>query len=195
MADSATISILLGFLAHEDLSGYDLRKRVAGSVGKFWDVGYGQIYPALKEMEREGLVIAQPGFTGKGPERIAYRITAEGRKQLASWVTKPGDREHLRFEVMLKLFFGSALQPEENARRASDFGTRHQRELDEILKFKNILENVLDGGDHLYYYLTVLFGEKIHRACVEWADAARALIETKAANEGVPSDDPETIDP
>ncbi len=184
MADSATISILLGFLAHEDLSGYDLRKRVAGSVGKFWDVGYGQIYPALKEMEREGLVIAQPGFTGKGPERIAYRITAEGRTQLASWVTKPGDREHLRFEVMLKLFFGSALESEENARRASDFGARHQRELDEILKFKNNLENVLDGGDHLYYYLTVLFGEKIHRACVEWADAARDLIETKAAKEG-----------
>lgn len=195
MADNATISILLGFLAHEDLSGYDLRKRVAGSVGRFWDVGYGQIYPALKEMEREGLVTAQPGFTGKGPERIAYRITAEGRARLASWVLKPGDREHLRFEMMLKLFFGSALEPDENARRALDFGARHRRELDEILQFKSSLENVLDGGDHLYYYLTVLFGEKIHRACIEWADEARDLIETKAAKKEEPSNDPEAIDP
>jgi DNA-binding PadR family transcriptional regulator len=178
MADSAR-GILLGFLAHEDLSGYDLKKRVTQSVGRVWDMGYGQIYPALKELEREGLAVALPGHTGRGPERIAYRITDEGRRQLASWLNEPGERERLRFEAMLKLFFGGALPKAENIRRVESFGERHQGEMEEILRFKRSLERVLEDRDHLYYYLTVLFGEKIHRACAEWAREARSLIEAR----------------
>ena len=179
MADSAR-GILLGFLAHEDLSGYDLKKRVTQSVGRFWDMGYGQIYPVLKELEREGLAVALPGHTGKGPERIAYRITDEGRRQLALWLNEPGERERLRFETMLKLFFGGALPKAANIRRVESFGERHQRELEEILEFKRNLEGVLDEDrNHLYYYLTVLFGEKIHSACAEWAREASSLIEAR----------------
>ena len=193
MADNAR-GILLGFLAHEDLSGYDLKKRVSGSVGKFWDMGYGQIYPALKEMEREGLAVALPGSRGKGPERTAYRITDEGRATLARWLREPREREHLRFEAMLKLFFGGALEAEENVRRVERFGERHWGELEEILQFKRNLEGAPDGADHLYYYLTVLFGEKIHRACLEWAREARGLIEARAEERGG-THDPAAIDP
>lgn len=193
MADDASC-ILLGFLAHEPMSGYDLKKRVAASVGRFWDLGYGQIYPALKEMERTGLVTAEHGRTGKGPERIVYRITGEGRARLHAWAKQPGDRENLRFETMLKLFFGSTLGPDENIRRVDAFRERHQRELDEILRFKENLEGILDG-DHLYYYLTVLFGEKLHQASIEWADTARGLLEACTMAKGEDSGDQKTIDP
>ena len=183
MTDSATPYILLGFLAHEDLSGYDLRKRVAGSVGRFWDVGYGQIYPALKALERDDLVSSHPGRTGKGPNRIVYRIEEQGRDRLTAWLHVPGEREHLRFEVMLKLFFGSGLPTEENARRVERFRDQHQTDLDTMTNFKRNLESVLDDADHLHFYLTVLFGEKIYKACVEWADEARRLIEANAHQE------------
>ncbi len=36
--------IEVGLLHHELLSGYDIRKRIAASIGLFWDAGYGQIY-------------------------------------------------------------------------------------------------------------------------------------------------------
>jgi DNA-binding PadR family transcriptional regulator len=189
VADNAR-GVLLGFLAHEDLSGYDLKKRVSGSVGKFWDMGYGQIYPELKELEREGLVVALPGGRGKGPERTAYRITGEGRAHLARWLRDPGEGERLRFEAMLKLFFGGALTAEENARRVERFGERHRDELEEILQFKRNLEGAPGEADHLYYYLTVLFGERIHRACLEWAQEARGIIETRAEEGGETRDPP-----
>ena len=33
-----------------------------------------------------------------------------------------------------------------------------------------------DSPDHLYYYLTVLFGEKVYSAYLEWADEATDLL-------------------
>lgn len=193
MADNA-VCILLGLLAHEPMSGYDLKKRVEASVGRFWDLGYGQIYPSLKEMERTRLVTAEPGRTGKGPERIVYRITDAGKDRLHAWVQQPGERENFRFETMLKLFFGGALGPEENIRRVDAFRERHQQELTEILQFKESLEGILQG-DHLYFYLTVLFGEKLHRASVEWADAARELLTGRMKEKGESSHDQTAVDP
>ena len=44
--------------------------------------------------------------------------------------------------------------------------------------FKGNLEKVLDEDkDHLYYYLTVLFGEKMYDAYVSWAKEAKTILE------------------
>jgi hypothetical protein len=34
-----------------------------------------------------------------------------------------------------------------------------------------------ENKDHLYYYLTVLFGEKIYKAYLDWAKEALEILE------------------
>jgi hypothetical protein len=46
-----------------------------------------------------------------------------------------------------------------------------------IKLFKKNLEPILkEDEDHLYYYLTVLFGEKIYNAYIEWSKEAMDLL-------------------
>ncbi|HEY3155376.1 MAG TPA: PadR family transcriptional regulator, partial [Candidatus Eisenbacteria bacterium] len=46
---------ILGMLSFAPMSGYDIRKEAASSIGYFWSESYGQIYPALRELQARGL--------------------------------------------------------------------------------------------------------------------------------------------
>ena len=51
--------VILGLLAHDDLTGYDIKKRIDGAISFFWKGSFGSIYPALGAMEKDGLVTMQ----------------------------------------------------------------------------------------------------------------------------------------
>jgi len=45
---------VLGMLSLGALSGYEIRRELAESIGTFWSESYGQIYPALRELSKKG---------------------------------------------------------------------------------------------------------------------------------------------
>ena len=174
---NTTAYIVLGLLAHEDSSGYDLKKKIDVMISQFWDVGYGQLYPTLKMLEKEGSITGMPAQSAKGPDRIIYAITDSGKQKLISWLALPNEKEYVRYEILLKLFFGNLGSPTDNIKRIEAFRERHTADLQLIRLFKANLESVLkENQDHLYYYLTALFGEHIYKAYLEWADQAVELI-------------------
>jgi len=179
--DNVTIYLILGLLKHESMTGYDIKGRIDGSISQFWNVGFSQIYPALKVMEKEGLVERQIEGGIKGPDRILYSITESGNKILMLWLEQPVSKEHLRYEIMLKLFFGKSVTVEENVARIKEFQGRYAKMLDGINMFEDNLKSIIQGteDDHLYYYLTVLFGKEVYQAYLKWADKAIELLEQK----------------
>ena len=48
--------IILGILGRGPLSGYEVQKAIKTSTGFFWQESFGQIYPALFELEKSGSV-------------------------------------------------------------------------------------------------------------------------------------------
>ena len=44
---------VLGLLKERAMHGYQLKKRLADTLGSFWQVSYGSLYPALKRLQRE----------------------------------------------------------------------------------------------------------------------------------------------
>jgi transcriptional regulator len=83
VAASAT-PLVLAILAEGDSYGYAILKRVAElSRGQLqWTDG--MLYPVLHRLERQGLVVAKWGQSDTGRRRKYYRITKEGRAQLAA---------------------------------------------------------------------------------------------------------------
>ena len=74
---------LLQVLMSGDGYGLDLIERVKESTGGKVTLGQGTIYPALRELERDGFVESYEGETvpeRAGRPRIYYRITGEGRR-------------------------------------------------------------------------------------------------------------------
>lgn len=169
--------IILGLLSHEDLSGYDIKKRIDAMIGHFWNVGYSQIYPSLSGLEDDGLVVRSAGKDAKGPEKHLYSITDAGKKCLADWLMLPEEREYTKYGILLKLFFSGGMPPKRSIDRIRAFQGRQRRNLDEVRQFRSNLEGVPDrDGDHLYYYLTVLFGEHVYNAYLAWAEEALKLL-------------------
>jgi DNA-binding PadR family transcriptional regulator len=175
--ENKTVYAILGLLNHEDMTGYDIKKRIDTSLKYFWDAGFGQIYPGLKALEAKGLVQCRNTASSTGPERITYSITDSGRKELAKWLSKPAEKEQTKYEILLKLFFGSSVKTEDNIRSINEFKQRNADNLKLFEAYGSQLGKILDQSeDHVYFYLTVLFGEKVMKAYLEWADEALGIL-------------------
>jgi PadR family transcriptional regulator, regulatory protein PadR len=83
VAASAT-PLVLAILAEGDSYGYAILKRVAELSGGELQWTDGMLYPVLHRLERQGLVAAKWGTAENGRRRKYYRITKEGRAQLAA---------------------------------------------------------------------------------------------------------------
>ena len=179
--ENKTRIILLGLLAHEPLTGYDVRKRVESSVSNFWSgVSYGQIYPTLKTLEKEGLVTMKVKMQDTRPNRKVYTITKNGQKELESWLMNPPETDVWRIDVLLKLFFGRHIDLTHNIALVDEYKKQKQNYLGLLQSFENNLKQVLEeDDDHFFFLLTVLMGKKISEAQVEWADTAAKLLRKK----------------
>ena len=80
MANAVT-PVILGLLSLGPRSGYEIKATVDRSTRFFWAASYGQIYPELRRLERDGLVEGEDAPTGARNRRV-YRLTKAGRKEL-----------------------------------------------------------------------------------------------------------------
>ena len=83
VAASAT-PLVLAILAEGDSYGYAIIKRVTELSGGHLRWTDGMLYPVLHRLERQRLVSAKWGASDNGRQRKYYRITKEGRAQLAA---------------------------------------------------------------------------------------------------------------
>lgn len=167
--------VILGLLFHEDLTGYDIKKRLDGAIGFFWKGSFGNIYPALTSMEKEGLVTRKDSKAG-GREKIFYHITKQGTKALQAWLQEEQFSNELRYETLLKLHFGGAVDRSVTIRNIEIFEEDVKRNLAVLNMYKENLEKVLDEADHIHYYLTVLFGIETYEAYLRWCKKAMKIM-------------------
>jgi DNA-binding PadR family transcriptional regulator len=84
---------VLGLLKERSMHGYQLKKSLSDTLGPFWQVSYGALYPALKRLRLHGAVEQVYPKTQVGRRRNVYRITAEGERQFAELLETGGERE------------------------------------------------------------------------------------------------------
>jgi DNA-binding PadR family transcriptional regulator len=170
--------VILGLLSHEPLTGYDIKKRIEGSISYFYDASFGQIYPELASMEEQMLISKKIEMYEKKPLRKIYSITESGLSELQKWLTLPIEEEKVRYDILLKIFFGRCISAEENVRNIREFRLRNAEKLTALDHFEENLRTVLgENVDHIYYYLTVRFGQQVMQAHIKWADEAVAFLE------------------
>jgi PadR family transcriptional regulator PadR len=64
--------------------GYTIMQRIWSSSGELFRVEEGAVYPALHRLELKGWLAAEWGASEMNRKAKFYRLTAAGRKQLAS---------------------------------------------------------------------------------------------------------------
>lgn len=169
--------VILGLLSHENLTGYDIKKRIDNEISFFWKGSFGSIYPALNSMEAEGLVeMAETDSPSGGRERIVYGITKSGREYLVGWLKDTKAVNDLKYETLLKLFFGGVTDSEVSVRNISQFENEIGQSLEVLKVYKQNLAKSLDNREHLHYYLTVSFGVETYEGYLKWCKEAKRLL-------------------
>ncbi|QIN80614.1 PadR family transcriptional regulator [Rubrobacter marinus] len=80
---ASSTPIVLAILAEEDSYGYAILQRVRELSGGRMEWTDGMLYPVLHRLERLGHVEARWVVAESGRRRKYYRITSQGRSQLA----------------------------------------------------------------------------------------------------------------
>jgi PadR family transcriptional regulator, regulatory protein AphA len=144
--------IILGFLLHEPLSGYEIGRMIQRSTNNFWQESDASIYPTLKLLAREGLVTFETEHVGKRKKAI-FTITPKGRKAFREWFERPPEPDMHREEFLLKLFFTTPA----TQRQMGLHCARRLKELKEIRNnFKQIEEFLKTELPKKTYWLKTL---------------------------------------
>jgi DNA-binding PadR family transcriptional regulator len=174
---TAVTPVVLGLLAHAPRSGYDIKAIVDRSTRFFWAASYGQIYPELRRLEREGLIEGEDAPNG-GRERRVYRLTGAGREALEQWLLGPTVTIELRDESLLRLFFADAL-PHEQALQLLEGRKRGHAQYLETLR----AIDARPGEDPPFVDLVLRWGIAFNKWGAAWCQEQleRLRSETKAA--------------
>ncbi len=99
---------LLGLLQGRPASGYDLRKIFTSTSMKTYSDSPGAIYPALRRLERDGMIRGTVEDRSGLRRRQIFRVTPKGLSELRRWITLPIKRDDLATglkAVMLRFAF------------------------------------------------------------------------------------------
>src|ERR1700736_4064650 len=122
---------LLGLLARQPMSGYDLASRLKKRFVPFGPISHTQIYPALASLEQQGLVryhiVEQQAVR---PNKKVYELTEEGQAALRQWVESPTPLVFSYDEFFLKAYSLWLADPERIVERFREQAQLHQERLE-----------------------------------------------------------------
>jgi PadR family transcriptional regulator AphA len=158
---SKTAYVILGMLRTRAHTGYEIKSIVDHSTRFFWAASYGQIYPELRRLEEEGLVLGESDPQG-GRQRTRYSLTPAGRERLRDWLLDPRAGYETRDEGLLKLFFASALDPDQAVEVVRAMRADRESVLAQLLEVERL--HVAEGTSAL----VLDYGIGFHQWIVDW---------------------------
>jgi DNA-binding PadR family transcriptional regulator len=107
---------ILGLLKERAMHGYQLKKRLADTLGSFWVVSYGSLYPTLKRLLKEGAVEMVFPKEQVGRRKNVYRITEQGEALFVELLERAGQDASEDSGFRVRLAFFQYLKPETRIR-------------------------------------------------------------------------------
>lgn len=101
---------ILGLLNRKPMTGYDIGKEFNFQLAEFWSAKHSQIYPELKKLVDEKLIVYDIEISGDVLEKKVYSITEKGKKDFLKWLKKDEPMEQTPKNVFrLRMYFSNNL--------------------------------------------------------------------------------------
>jgi DNA-binding PadR family transcriptional regulator len=144
--------IVLGMLSCGPMTGYEMKSWVKEALSYMWDISYGQIYPTLALLEKNGLATMVEEKSAGGRSKKVYQITARGLEELRAWLRAQETKE---YELLLKMCFGNELAPDELIGKLEAYRQKREEEIKLMEQWSNDLEKAPVFGPSTPYYLMI----------------------------------------
>lgn len=160
---------ILGLINREPLTGYDITKKFSESIGNFWIAKHSQIYPELKKLAKEKLIVYDIKIAGEVLEKKLYSITPKGREDFLSWVAMdepmaPPPKDVFR----LRMYFGESIAPAHRRLLLEQQITKREAKLQNLLNTKSAYKTVPDQETDLGDYLLLDGAILREKAYITW---------------------------
>lgn len=166
-------SVLLGFLARGDMTGYEIKGAMEESVGFFFGASYGSIYPTLRDLEEGGFVRSTRIVQSDRPNKKVYSITPEGRVYFYEAFAKPPAEDNFRSEFLVQLFFGRHQDPE----RLLILLREHRASVEDALgRLRKTGEEIKDLPQARYGRMCLRYGLSSYESTLRWLDEVEEEI-------------------
>lgn len=181
---------LLGLLARQPMSGYDLASHLKQRFVPFGPISHTQIYPALASLEQKGLVryhiVDQQAVR---PNKKVYELTKEGRDALQQWVESPTPLGFFYGEFFLKAYNLWLADPERMIERFREQAQLHQEQLElyeQVLQSKQLAISAESEKAASFELKEMLFQYVIgyERNYLAWCQAMLQYLEQQGHQHG-----------
>jgi DNA-binding PadR family transcriptional regulator len=137
--------VVLGLVSEGATTSYDMKQKVARSVGYFWNFPHSQLYAEPARLAQLGLLADKQEQRGR--RRRIYTITETGRSALTGWLREPtSEPTQIRDTGLLKLFFGESLDRDEVVALARAQEEAHRTRLAAYEAIEQVIEAPRHGA-------------------------------------------------
>ncbi|HLT90405.1 MAG TPA: PadR family transcriptional regulator [Woeseiaceae bacterium] len=179
MSDPTTLEFaILGLLSSAPQSGYDLMHVFETTAIGNYSSSPGAIYPALKRLEKKGLIDGVVDDSQALRPKKVFRPTASGRQALRRWLRAGITRDDVQRrldELLLKFAFHSLL----DARASRDFLARLAAAIDDYVAGLKEQRKLFPDDGPPHGRMAFEFGIEQYRACARWARRALQHFEER----------------
>ena len=169
---------LLGALADQPRTGYELLKHFEQSLAYAWPASHSQIYPELARL-REGGLIEQTGSGARNSK--TYAVTDAGLAEIRRWLRETTPDRRVRSDALLRTFFLWLLEPDEARDELVREREYWRARLDELERIKAGPRG--HGRKEQAFGIALEGGIRSLGTRLEWLDWAEAqLTETQASD-------------
>lgn len=181
---------ILGFLATEDQTGYDLKTRCFDDkASHFWTADQAQIYRTLDRLEAMKLVEARLKVQRGRPDRNVYRVTQAGRDYLDSWLTEHHPSPALRDPFLIQIAFADQLPDDAVLALLQLTRDEHQEKLSDLRgRRKTFAERTKGRRDRTVQLEQMTYDAALtrQRATIDWLDDCIETIQGEVSDHGDP---------
>jgi PadR family transcriptional regulator AphA len=177
---TTTSYAILGLLAVQPWSTYELARQMDRALGLFWPRTRSKLYEEPRKLVAAGMAKAKTESVGRRP-RTVYSITPRGRRALAQWVSAPaGGGPVLEFEQLVKVFFAEHGTKEDLLATLAELRTWIE---DRAVQSKGIPEEYLEGRGPYperlpWLILTGRFLDEFDGAVERWVEWATEVVDS-----------------
>lgn len=171
-------TLCLGVLTHGEASGYEIKKQFEeGPMAHFYRAGFGSIYPALNQLDQEGLVTCRALVQEKRPGKKVYRITEKGVLAFRQALRQQPSSDWIRSDCLFMLFFSEFL---ETGRMKEVFEgyLEHYRQAAAIMNERDICDDASAGRKFVHD-----FGLAVYSAIIDFMEKNRHLLDDNRKEE------------
>jgi DNA-binding PadR family transcriptional regulator len=171
--------VILGLLSEAPLTGYQIKRIIDIRFRFFWNESYGQLYPSLKSLCAGGYIKEFETAEESAPRaQKSYRLTPAGVEALERWLALPVEKESVRLEILLKMYFSHLAAPDVMLGHLKRFREAHEEDLRVLDAFAGELKAIEhDDPAHPTILRVIDFGQKANRAYLDWCRETAEFLE------------------